>query len=199
MAIIEKENLDIDGLNGPEVPETKIPLLEQVTGSESDTDRASGETRKKNAMKQYEAAEEERINEEKRKFNGMRQAEADKKLRSILFLALASIAQKSPLVKNFAISFTEFLILLDTAFNIPPNTTFERYKLLNRKQNDRESYEQFWGSLMDLASTHNISENDEDEWVGDIFICNMKSTETQRKFLSATMSPSEALNQALID
>ena len=84
--LIEKENLDIDGLNGPEVPETKTPILEQVTGSESDTDRESGETRKKNAIKQYEAAEEERIIEEKRKFNGM----SDKKLCSILFLALGS-------------------------------------------------------------------------------------------------------------
>ena len=84
LAIIEKENLDIDGLNGPEVTETKTPILEQVTGNESDTDRASGETRNKNAMKQYEAAEEERINEEKRKLHGM----SDKKLYSNLFLAL---------------------------------------------------------------------------------------------------------------
>ena len=41
-------------------------------------------------MKQYEAADEKRINEEMKKFNGMKPAEADKKLRSILFLALGS-------------------------------------------------------------------------------------------------------------
>ena len=97
LAIIEKENLDIDGLNGPEVPETKIPILDQVTGSESDTDRAtSGETRNKNAMKQYEAAEEERINEEKRKFNG----KSDKKLCSILFFALGSKGKRVIAQKN---------------------------------------------------------------------------------------------------
>ena len=61
-----KKNLDIDSLNGPEVPETQIPILEQTTGSESDTDTASRETRNKNAMKQYEAAEENLINEEKK-------------------------------------------------------------------------------------------------------------------------------------
>ena len=61
---ISKENLDIESLNGPEVPETQISILEQVTEN-----RASRETRIKNAMKQYEAAEGKRFNEEKRKFN----------------------------------------------------------------------------------------------------------------------------------
>ena len=90
LAIIAKENLDLESLHGPEIPETQIPILEQTTGSESDTKRVNRETRNKNAMKQYESAEEKRISEEKRKFNGMRGTEADKKLRSILFLALGS-------------------------------------------------------------------------------------------------------------
>ena len=88
-------------------------------------------------MKQYEAAEEKLINEEKRKFNAMRRAEVDKKLRSILFLALGSqvkrvFAQKNPRLKILTISFTEFWTLLDTAFNKPPNTTFD-IKTVNRK------------------------------------------------------------------
>ena len=93
--VIAKENLDIESLKGPETPETQIPILEQVTGSESDTDRASRETRNKNAMKKCAAAEEKRINDKKkRKFNGMRRAETDKKLLSILFLALGSELKK---------------------------------------------------------------------------------------------------------
>ena len=107
--------------------------------------------------------------------------------------------QKNPRVKILAISFSEFWTLLDAEFNKPPNTTFERYKLLNLKQKYRESYEQFWGALTDLDSTCNIKESDEAEWIRDIFICNMKNTATQRKLLSATINPSEALNQALID
>ena len=87
LAIIAKENLDIESLNGPEVPETQTPILEKATGSESDTERATRETRNKNARKHYDAAEEKRINEEERKIKGMRWTEADKKLRSILFLA----------------------------------------------------------------------------------------------------------------
>ena len=100
LAIIAEKNLDIDSLNGPEVPETQIPILELTTGSESDTDRTSRETRNKNAMKQYEAAEEKRINEEKRKFNGLRRTEADKKLHSILFLALWSEGKGSLLKRT---------------------------------------------------------------------------------------------------
>ena len=179
LAIIAKENLDIESLHGPEIPQTQIPFLEQVTGSESD-------------------------NEEKRKLNGMRRTEEDKKLRSILFLASGSegkrvFSQKNPRVKILTISLSEFWTLLDAAFNKPPHTTFERYKLLSRKQKDLESYEQFWEALTDLASTCNIKESDEVEWIREVFICNMRNTDTQRKLLSATISPTEALNQALID
>ena len=85
LAIIAKENLDLESLHGPEIPETQIPILEQATGNETDAERAIRENRNKNAMKQYDSADEKRINEEKRKFNGMRRTEADKKLRSIFF------------------------------------------------------------------------------------------------------------------
>ena len=132
LAIIAKENLDLESLHGPEIPETQIPILDQTTGSESHTERVNRETRIKNAMKQYESAEEKRISEEKRKFNRMRRTEADKKLRSILFLALGSegkrvFSQKNPRVKILAISFSKFWSLLDAACIKPPNTTFERY------------------------------------------------------------------------
>ena len=125
------KNLDLESLHGPEM---QIPILEKATDSESDTERANRENRNKNAMKQYESAEEKRINEEKRKFNGMRRTEADTKLRSILFLALRSegkrvFTQKNPRVKILAITFSEIWTLLDAAINKPPNTTFERYKL----------------------------------------------------------------------
>ena len=125
LAIIAKENLDIESLHGLEVPETQILILEQVTGSVSDTDRANRETRNRNAMKQYQSAEEKRIIKEKRKFNGMRRTEADKKLRSILFLALGSkgkrvFTQKNTRVEILAISFTEIWTLLDAAFNKRP-------------------------------------------------------------------------------
>ena len=52
---------------------------------------------------------------------------------------------------------------------------------------------------MDLASTYKLRESDEAERIRDLFICNMRDSETQRKLLSAIISPSKALSQALID
>ena len=102
-------------------------------------------------MRVYEHAEEKRLAEEKRKFGGMRRYKADKKVRSILYLALGAeakiiFAQKHPRVKVLGISFKEFYELLESAFIKPTNITFERYKLLSRKQKDRESYKKFWGA-----------------------------------------------------
>ena len=39
----------------------------------------------------------------------------------------------------------------------------------------------------------------EEEWIRDIFIDNMKNYDTQRKLLTETLPPREALNVALID
>ena len=52
---------------------------------------------------------------------------------------------------------------------------------------------------MDLASSCNNRESDQAEWILDVFFCNMRSSEIQRKWLSATIRHSEALSQALID
>ena len=72
--------------------------------------------------------------EEKWKFGGMRRYEADKKVRSILYLALKSegkrvFSQKHPSVKVLAISFKDFFDLLEAAFIKHTNITFEHYKL----------------------------------------------------------------------
>ena len=104
LAIIAKENLDIDSFDGPEVPETQKPILEQAPGSELDTERVSRKARNENALKLCKAAQEKRINEIKKTFNCMRPSEADKKLRFILFLAIGSegeSAQKNPRVKVY--------------------------------------------------------------------------------------------------
>ena len=44
-----------------------------------------------------------------------------------------------------------------------------------------------------------MKENDEVEWIREFFVCTMRNTDTQKKLLSATISPTEAFNQALID
>ena len=78
------------------------------------------------------------------------------------------------------------------------NVTFESHKLLNRKQRDRESLEQFWGALAEMAKKCDITAGEE-EWIRDIFINNMRNYDIQRKILTETLPPREALNVALID
>ena len=123
----------------------------------------------------------------------MRIEEADKKLRSILYLALGNegqriFRQKFTKVKSLQISFKEFWEYLATAFVRKTNVTFERYKLLNWKQRDRESPEQFWGDLAEMAKKCDIAAAEE-EWIRDIFTNNMKNHAIQRKLLTETLPP----------
>ena len=133
----------------------------------------------------------------------MRLEEADKKLRSILYLAHGNegkkiFGQKFTRVKVLQISFKEFWENLSIAFVRKTNITFERHQLLNRKQRDRESLEQFWGALAVMAKRCDIPTG-EDKWIRDIFINNTKNSDIQRKLLTETVPPLEALNAALID
>ena len=108
-------------------------------------------------------------------------------------------AQKHPRVKVLGISFKEFFESLEAAFIKPTTITFVQYKLLSRKQKDRESYEQFWGALSNLARFCEIEINAEQEWIRDVFIFNMKNCDLQRRLLSETLSSVDALNQAIIN
>ena len=115
----------------------------------------------------------------------MRIDEDDKKLQWILYLALENEGKRffGPKFTNVTIlqiSFKEFWEFLETAFVRKKNVTFERHKLLNRKQRDRESLEQFWGSLAEMANKSDIAAGEE-EWIRDIFINNMKNYDIQRK------------------
>ena len=96
------------------------------------------------------------------------------------------------------ISFKEFWDFLAIAFVRKTNATFERHKLLKRKQRDRESLEQIWGALAEMAKKCDIAAGEE-EWIRDIFINNMKNYDIQSKLLIETLPPREALNVALID
>ena len=134
----------------------------------------------------------------------MQLEKADKKLRSLLYLALGNegkrfFGQKFTKVKILQISFKEFWDYLATAFVRKINVKFERHKVLNRKKKrNRESLEQFCGALAEMAKKCDIAAGEE-EWIRDIFINNMKNYDIQRKLLTETLPPREALNVALID
>ena len=204
LAIIAKENIDIENLLNPSERYHPLPpTLENPPENESDAQKTSRIERNIREQKRFDDEEMASIKSETKKFNGMRLEEEDKKLRSILYLALGYegkkiFGQKFTRVKILQISFKEFWENLSVAFVRKTNITFERHKLLNRKQRDRESLEQFWGALAEMAKRCNIPTG-EDEWIRDIFINNMKNSNIQRKLLTETLPPLEALNVALID
>ena len=90
--------------------------------------------------------------------------------------------------KILQISFKEFWDFLATAFVRKTNVTFERHKLLNRKQRERESLDQFWGALAEVAKKCDIATGEEG-WIRDIFINNMRKYDIQRKLLTETLPP----------
>ena len=65
LAIIAKENLDIDNLKEPLEVETTIPVLEGAQESETDPQRKAREARSKEIMRVYEHAKDKRLADEK--------------------------------------------------------------------------------------------------------------------------------------
>ena len=148
LAIIAKENVDIENLLNPsERHHTLPPTLENPTENESENQRKTLKGRNIQEQKQYDGEEAASSKTETKKVNRMRIEEADNKLRSIIYLALGNegkpiFGQKFTKVKNisnFLHREKEIWENLATAFVRKTNVTFERHKLLNRKQGDRES------------------------------------------------------------
>ena len=79
LAIIAKENLDIDNLKEPFELETTMPMLESAQVSEKEQQRKAREARNKESMRVFEHTEDKQIQEENRKFGGMKIYEADKR------------------------------------------------------------------------------------------------------------------------
>ena len=103
---------------------------------ETDNQRQSRMDRNAQEKRRYDEEESASIKSETKKFNGMRLEEADKKLRSVLYLALGNegkriFGQKLTKVKILQTSFKELWDFLAIAFVRKTNVTFERHKLLN--------------------------------------------------------------------
>ena len=204
LAIIAKENIDIENLLSPsDRHHPQPPKFENPLDGETENQRKSRIDRNVQEQRRYDEEETASIKTETKKFNGLRLEEADKKLQSVLYLALRNegkriFGQKVTKIKILYILFKGFWDFLATAFVRKTNVAFERHKVLNRKQRDRESLEQFWGALAEMAEKCDIAAGEE-EWITDIFINNMKNYDIQRKLLAETFPPPEALNVALID
>ena len=82
LAIIAKENIDIENLLNPtERYHPLPPELENPPENETDSQKTSRLERNIREQKRYDDEEMASINSETKKFNGMRLEEMDKKLR----------------------------------------------------------------------------------------------------------------------
>ena len=91
LAIIAKENVDIENLLNPsERHHTLPPTLENPTENESENQRKTLKERNIQEQKQNDGEEAASSKTETKKVNGMRIEEADNKLRSIIYLALGN-------------------------------------------------------------------------------------------------------------
>ena len=89
LAIIAKENIDIENLLNPsERHHPQPPNLENPMDGETANQRQSRMERNTIEQRRYDEEESASSKSETKKINGMRLEEADKKLRSVLYLAL---------------------------------------------------------------------------------------------------------------
>ena len=111
--------------------------------NESKTVKTERLARSAEERNRFNDSENAQITLERKTFKGMRMEEPDKKTSSVLYLALG-IKGKRVFSQNFSevkivrIVFAEFWDFLNRAFITKPNVTFERHKLLRRRQKDRE-------------------------------------------------------------
>ena len=114
LAIIAKENINIANLLNPsERHHPQPPYLENPLDGETDNQRKSKMDRNVQEQRRYDEEESASIKFETKKFNGMRLEEADKKLRSVLYLALGNegkriFGQQFSKLKILQNSFKEF-------------------------------------------------------------------------------------------
>ena len=82
------------------------------------------------------------------------------------------------------------------AFVRPRKITFDRYVLFSRKQKKRESVEQFYSILKELAENCDF-ESREEVIIKNISITNMLDDDIQRELLRDTVDPERALSIAV--
>ena len=122
LASIARENIDIDTLLNPlEFLNPEILQLEEELQNESTTAKTERFARNAEERNRFRDSENVRIKLETKTFNGKRMEDADKKIGSMLYLALGGedkrfFSQKFSKVKIPRITFTESWDFLTQAF-----------------------------------------------------------------------------------
>ena len=116
--------------------------------------------------------------------NNLNEQATERKIVSVLFLALGPAARKSltdkfPDMRVATISLTELKRNCEQAFVKPRNRTLERYEVFSRKQKSNETLRQFWPTLTGMAAKCAFGEQTEG-LIMDTFIQNMNNKSVQQ-------------------
>ena len=114
----------------------------------------------------------------------MEEIPAQRKVVSVLYLALGQAARKTltdkyPTATIATISLANLLTHCKDSFDRPRNQTLDRYKFLTRKQHEGETLQVFWNNLSGLAAHCNFAGLTE-SLVSDVFIVNMNNKAVQQ-------------------
>ena len=126
---------------------------------------------------------------------------ADEKAKSMIYLTIViegrrMYTRRYPHTNVENITTLQLWEELELTFIRPRNVTFDRYLLLTRRQQKRETMEQFHSALRSLAEFCQLGAL-EDDLLRDIFTANMTDPEIQKELLKVTLEPEKALELAI--
>ena len=127
--------------------------------------------------------------------------EADTKIKSLLYLSIGQEGtrqyhQNNPHTNIDTCSTYEFAHELSITFTKPRNTTYDRFQIINARQEPHESLETFYSRLRELGAKAAFGGVEQD-LVKDFVIGKMNNTAIQMELLSEMRTPAQALNYAL--
>ena len=127
--------------------------------------------------------------------------EADTKIKSLLYLSIGQEGtrqyhQNNPHTNIDTCSTYEFAHELAITFTKPRNTTYDRFQIINARQEPHQSLETFYSRLRELGAKAAFGGVEQD-LVKDFFIGKMNNTAIQMELLSEMRTPAQALNYAL--
>ena len=127
--------------------------------------------------------------------------ESDTKIKSLLYLSIGQEGtrqyhQNNPHTKIDTCSTYEFAHELAVTFTKPRKTTYDRFQIINARQEPHESLETFYTRLRELGAKAAFGAVEQD-LVKDFFIGKMNNTAIQMELLWEMRTPAQALNYAL--
>ena len=127
--------------------------------------------------------------------------EEDTKIKSFLYLSIGTEGTRiyhhnNPLTKIDTSTTDEFAHELSLTFTKPRNKTYDRFQIINARQEPHESLETFYSRFRELGARAAFGAVEQD-LVKDFFIGKMNKTAKQMELLSEMRTPAQALNYAL--